>query len=426
MSVEAKVGAFTIGGLIMLGAAIFGLGNFNLGSDGDFTVYAGFKQIIGLEPQAAVRLSGVPVGTVTGIANDGGGVTLTLDIKPDVKIPKNSVVGIASSGVMGEKFVNITPGKDNGEYLQNGDYVYGVDEAGMDSMFENMSKVMDKVEVLLNSVNKIAGNEDFQKSVVEMTENMKEASGHMSGLMESLEKVSKGNEENINQIISQMNSLLASMNGTMANVEHMTANMDKFAGDPQTAEDLKKTLANVAETSKNVASMAENMNKVMGDPQTAEDLKATISNARSLSEKADKMLGKISKVDVQPSVDILYSGGKSNWTAGVNLDLTTEKNSLNLGVEDIGNKSKLNAQVGARTKAVGARAGIIAGKPGIGADIYAGKNLKISAEAYDLNDARLRLKSQIKVADETYLIGEIRDVTGRESRAAYIGIKQAF
>ncbi len=426
MSVEAKVGAFTVGGLMMLGATIFGLGDFNFGAENDLTVYAGFKQILGLEPQAAVRLSGVPVGRVAGIANDGGGVTVTMHIAPDAKIPKNSVVSVASTGVMGEKFINIMPGKDNGEYLKNGDYVYGAEEVGMDSMFESMSKVMDRVDTLIENVNKIAGNEDFQKSVVEMTGNMKDASQHMSGLMESLERVSKGNEGNINQIIAQMNDLLTSMNGTMANVEHMTANMDKFAGDPQTAEDLKKTLANVAETSKNVASMAENMNKVMGDPKTAEDLKATIGNARSISEKADKMLGKISKVDATPSIDILYSGGKSNWTAGLNLDVTSEKSSLNLGVEDIGNNSKLNAQIGAKTKSLGARAGIIAGKPGVGADVYAGKNVKFSAEAYDLNDAQLRLKSQIKVAEETYIIGEIRDVTDKKNRAAYMGIKQAF
>ena len=78
MNAEAKVGAFTIGGLMMLCATTFSLGNFNFGSDDNYTLYAGFKQVIGLEPQAAVMLSGVPIGKVTAIKNDGGGVTVTM------------------------------------------------------------------------------------------------------------------------------------------------------------------------------------------------------------------------------------------------------------------------------------------------------------------------------------------------------------
>ena len=40
MSVEAKVGAFTVGGLMLLGGATAGLGDFNFGSNNDYTLYA--------------------------------------------------------------------------------------------------------------------------------------------------------------------------------------------------------------------------------------------------------------------------------------------------------------------------------------------------------------------------------------------------
>ena len=69
------------------------------------------------------------VGKVTKIANEGTGVTVTMEVHDDAKIPKQSKVSIASSGVMGEKFINFQPKVDNGEYLQNGDYLYGADEA---------------------------------------------------------------------------------------------------------------------------------------------------------------------------------------------------------------------------------------------------------------------------------------------------------
>lgn len=61
-----------------------------------------------------MRLSGVPVGKVKSVRNDGGGVTVALDIDGKAKIPKGSSVTVASAGVMGEKFINILPGKDQG------------------------------------------------------------------------------------------------------------------------------------------------------------------------------------------------------------------------------------------------------------------------------------------------------------------------
>lgn len=434
MSVEAKVGAFTVGGLMLLGGATAGLGNFNFGSNDDLILYAGFKQVVGLQQQSDVRLSGVLVGKVTKIANEGTGVTVTMSIDPNVKIPKQSQVTISSSGVMGEKFINFQPKVDNGEYLENGAYLYGMDEAGMNAMFDGLTKVLDEVQVLLKTVQAIIGDDTVKKSVVEMSDNMRESSASMKNMMGTMERTVVNNEELFNEMIQDMNGAVQGMNQAMANVEHMTNNLDKFAGDPKTVEELRTTLGNITETSRNVANMAQNMNNFAGDPKVAEDLKATVSNARSITERADKLLGKVqgtadkvSKIDVTPSVDILYSGKAHDWNTNFNLDVTSDDKSLILGAEDIGDHTRLNLQGGKRfSPGFGARAGIIAGKPGIGLDAYAGRDFKFSAEAYDLNDGKLRLKSQFRIAKSTYLLGEWHNANRRKKQAFYFGLKQEF
>ena len=380
-----------------------------------------------------MQLSGVPVGNVAEIRNDGAGVTVTLKVNPEVKIPKNSSVAIASTGVMGEKFINILPQKDDGNYLENGDYLYGNEDADMNSMFEAMNKVMEKVETLLETAQTILGDKTLQSSIVEMSKNMNDASANMNKLMGSLAKISTDNEGNVAQMMNQLNGTLAAMERSMETVEHMAKNIDSFAGNPQTAADLQATLKNISDTSKNVASMAENMNKVAGDEKVAEDLKATISNARSLTERADKILGKvqgasdkISKIDVKPSVEVLYSGKKSDWRTNFDVAVAAGDTTMNLGAESIGNGTKLNATVGKKFADIGARAGIIAGKVGVGLDAYAGSRWKFSAEGYDLNDFKVRLKSQYRVADSTYIVGEWHDVNHKKDRAAYVGIKQEF
>lgn len=434
MSVEAKVGAFTVGGLMLLGGATAGLGGFHFGASGDYVLYAGFKQVVGLQPQSDVRLSGVLIGKVTKIVPEGTGVTVTMEVQPDVKIPKQSKVSIASSGVMGEKFINFQPKVDNGEYLEGGEYLYGSDEAGMNQVFDGLTKVLEKVEGLLGAMQSILGDDVLKSSVVEMGSNMRKASEHIEGLTGSLERTAVNNEAVFDDMIKQMSGILQGMNQTMANVEHMTSNLDQFAGDPQTVAELKATLGNISRTSASVASMADNMNKFAGDPKVAEDLKATVSNARSITERADKLLGKVqgtadkvSKIDVTPSVDILYSGKAHDWDTNFTLDFTSGDKTLILGAEDIGDHTRLNLQGGKKFGTdFGARAGIIAGKPGIGLDAYAGSRWKFSAEAYDLNEGKIRLKTQYRIADSTYILGEWRDINRRNDRAVYFGLKQEF
>ena len=417
-----------------MSAALIGLGGVDFSSNEKITLYAGFKQVLGLENQADVRLSGVNIGKVESIVNDSGGVTVTLKVDNDTKIPDNSVATVTSIGVMGNKFVNITPGRDEGSYLQDGDHINVTDEADMNKIFESLDKVMTKVDTLLESVQKVIGNETLQKSIVEMSDNMKQSTEHINGLTESLERIAKGNEQNVNQMATQLSSLLGTMNRTMATVEHMTTNLDKFAGDPQTVSDLKTTLSNISATSKSIASVAESVDKLTGDPKVAEDMKATIANARSITERADKMLGKVqgttdkvSKIDFTPSVDVIYSGSASDFNVNANLEIALDDTSVNLGVEDIGDGSKLNAQLGKKLgESFGARAGVVAGKVGLGLDAYAGDKLKFSAEAYNPNNVSLRLKSQYKVADSTYILGEWHDVNHRDNRAVYFGLKQEF
>lgn len=428
MTSEAKVGAFAIGGLSMLSAALIGLGEINLGSGDNFKLYAPFRQVVGLETSADVRLSGVPVGKVESIVNANGGVLVTMQIHRDIDIPDDSTATISSVGVMGSKFVNITPGVDNGSYLVDGDSIKVTEEADMNAMFDGLNRVLVRVDTLLQDVEKILGDTAFQTSVVEMSDNIKNASAHMNTLMETLDRIAASNEGNVNQMTTQLNQLLDTMNSTMKNVEHMTANIDKFAGDPQTSEQLKETLSNIAATSKSVAAIADNMQGVMGDPKVADDLKATISNAKDISERANKVLGKVegaSNIEVSPSVEMLYSGKNHDWNTNFNLDISKDNTSLNLGVEDIGDHAKLNAQIGKRWDDFGARAGIIAGKPGIGVDAYAGK-ATFSAEAYNPNDFTLRLKSELQVTNDVSILAQWHDLNHKDRRAAYFGVKYDF
>ena len=63
---------------------------------------------------------------------------------------------------------------------------------------------------------------------------------------------------------------------------------------------------------------------------------------------------------------------------------------------------------------------------GAGLDIQAGKGFKISADAYDPNDFRIKLRSEIRLAPDTYLVGETLSLNKDAQRSSYVGIRRNF
>ena len=428
MTTEAKVGAFTLAGLALLAGVIIMLSGFKLGGDKGYTIYAGFTQVVGVEPQSTVLLSGVPVGKVKKIDNDGRGVTVTLNINDGVKIPKGSQAVIGSSGVMGDKFINILPADSASGWLEAGDYLIGQDEAGMDELFSGMSKVINQVQDLLGSMNGIVGNAEFQGSIIQMAINMREATAHISGMMAALENMAVTNQGNVNQLLSNVNMMTASLNRTAGTVEAMMNNFATVGADPQTAENLRLTLDNITASSEKIRVITEGIAKVAGDEKTMEDAKAVIHNARQLTEKADNLKQKLSGIKVKANTDVLYSGAGHDWSTNFNINIGRENGPFAaMGVDDIGGDDKGNFQVGDRFGSLGARAGVIYGKAGLGLDAYAGEKFIFSADAYGLNDPALRLRAQYRLGNnDTWLMGQWNDVNDSSRRLAYVGVRQSF
>ena len=424
MSKEATVGAFTLGGLLLFAVAVIKLSGVTF-FDHTYIVYAGFNHVNGLNKEAAVMLSGVPVGKVTAIENEGSGVTVTLKINEGTKIAKDSYVTITSNGVMGEKFINIKQGKNIDRIFEPGDYILGYDEVGMDSMLDNINKTVVQVQELLVAVNSIIADPNLKGSLVDTAINIRDTTAHLSSLMEGMEKTVQGNRTNVDVIMSNLAGTMESLNATMKNVEHISANMDSTLGSPETAKNISETLANVKLTSMRVEHIAKGIEDIVTDPKTKEDLKATIHNARMMTEKADKMMGKVGSIEVKPSVDLMYAGKERNWRTNFNTNINVSDTFVDLGVEGIGDDNKLNLAVGKKMGWITPRAGVLHGKVGAGLGFGEDK-FKIIADAYDFNKLRVRLRSEAKIANDTFLIAEIHNLNKRSERKTYFGLKQNF
>ena len=428
MTQEAKVGAFTLAGLALIMAVVLHFGDLPWTKDKGYPLYVGFHKVLGIYPGSKVMLSGVPVGSVKNVVNDGGGVMVTLSVNDGVKIPRASTVSVEAAGVMSEKFISIIPSATSQDYLTAGEYLMGEEEAGIDGMFAELTKTVVQVQELLGSMNDIVGDPLFKGSVVDMAVNIRDASAHIKGMTEAMESMATENRMGVREMVNNLTQVTAGLQRTMSSVEATMANVESLAGDPATTENIKLTLKNIAETSQRIDHIAANLEGTFADPKTAEDLKKTVQNARELTDKANNMMGKVSEIEVKPSVELMYSGAAHDWRTDFDLNVGQKEGAfLDLGVESIGEDNKINAQVGKRSGSIGYRGGVVASKFGVGLDAYAGDKWKFSAEAYDLNKVTLRLRTEYEFAEDTYLLGELDDVTDRkDNRRTYVGLKRTF
>jgi phospholipid/cholesterol/gamma-HCH transport system substrate-binding protein len=107
---ELGVGFFLLIGLLCLGYLSFKLGDIHLWGSSDYDVYARFSNVAGLKDKAAVTMAGVDIGQVKKIQLQDGQALLTCSIQKDVRLEEDVIASIKTSGIIGDKYVAISPG----------------------------------------------------------------------------------------------------------------------------------------------------------------------------------------------------------------------------------------------------------------------------------------------------------------------------
>ncbi len=114
-NVEIVVGIFLLLGILAVVWLAVRLGDVSFSGDQRYRVTAGFTSASGLRAGTHVEAAGVRVGSVDRIDFDAEKyeARVTLAIDRGVPISKDAVASIRTAGIIGDKFVKITPGGDD-------------------------------------------------------------------------------------------------------------------------------------------------------------------------------------------------------------------------------------------------------------------------------------------------------------------------
>ena len=129
-----QIANLKVGLTVFVGLVIFFLFIFLVGSGGSYfadtyELKLNVKDVQGLTEGNLVSLGGIKIGTVKKLEfnSDKNNPSINIDLeilsKFQNQITKSSTAEIKTIGLLGDKFVDIKLGKNNEEYLKNGDYL---------------------------------------------------------------------------------------------------------------------------------------------------------------------------------------------------------------------------------------------------------------------------------------------------------------
>ncbi|HIJ58893.1 MAG: outer membrane lipid asymmetry maintenance protein MlaD [Desulfobacteraceae bacterium] len=107
---ELAVGFFMIIGIICLGYLSIKLGKMEVFGDEGYEIHAIFSNSGGLKSGSSVVIAGVEVGRVKRVVLDDYQAKIFLNLPLNLKIQEDAIASIKTKGLIGEKYVEITPG----------------------------------------------------------------------------------------------------------------------------------------------------------------------------------------------------------------------------------------------------------------------------------------------------------------------------
>ncbi len=196
MNFELKVGIFIFIGIVILSVIIFSIGNFYSVKQG-YNIDVVFSFANGIGVGAPVRYSGVQVGEVQDIKvyfdekENRPLVRLHIWVSQNTWINENAKASINTLGLLGEKYLEIFPGTRDTRLLQKGDTLRGNDPVSTEELARSTKELIEKIAVLTDSINKIAGDEALRTSLKNTFSNVEALSGDLRDFL-SYAKQGKG------------------------------------------------------------------------------------------------------------------------------------------------------------------------------------------------------------------------------------------
>lgn len=414
---EAKVGAAVLLGLITLAYMTIKVGGFSFFQEKGYHLSVTFNTASGLDKKAPVQISGVEVGRVEGIKLADEGAKITLRIHPDVKIKKGGYASVRSSGLLGDRFVEIVPGKEN-VYLKDGDVLSAQQGApDMENLMNQFSNIAEDVKVVTSSLREVLGSQEGKESLRDTLANVRSLTKGINEFVQknrdslgrsvdNFEAFSESLKKNGNELVTTLNNVAKKMERGEGTIGKLLNEEEAYNKLNASLDDLGKSLKSVEAITQKVERGEGTIGKLFADDKAYENLNTALEGLGSAVGRIERFKTYVGfrneyqlqesqnkgyfTIQLQPRADKYYLIEIVDDPRGVVTErtrvITTDGVPSTITDLETRRRLKLSAQFGRRVSSLGLRIGLVENSFGVGADYYLfNDQFKASINAWDFN-----------------------------------------
>jgi phospholipid/cholesterol/gamma-HCH transport system substrate-binding protein len=290
---QVKLGAFVVTGVALFLVSVFFIGAENNIFSRTFDVAAVFKNVEGLKEGDNVWLSGVKIGTVTGVEIvSQGKVVVKLSLKNNQHqfITKDATASVGSDGLVGNKLVVIRPGMSK-EVIHEEDTINTLSPTDTQELINIAKDVGENTRSLTSDLKLIAKRVNDGQGVVgelfhdgKIAQDLRLAVANLRATGDNTAKLS------------------AELHGLIAELRTGDGLLPTLINDTSYSNTFSNALTNIEAVSNNAGVVAQNLETLSGrltsddnaigvlltDSTFADRLRTTMVNTEQATEKLDE------------------------------------------------------------------------------------------------------------------------------------------
>ncbi|MDH5527294.1 MAG: MlaD family protein [Nitrospirota bacterium] len=301
MHTEAKVGIAVILGAALLVLILGRVQRWTTDDQEGTRIVSSFDNVAGLETKSPVQVAGVKVGEVEDISLDGGRAKVRIMLYPGVSIYRGSKAAVRSTGLLGEKYLELMGGDPAQGTLIEGEQVEQYATSGdMDRLINSITKVAEDVGAVAESFKDALGTPEGRDKV--------------QGLVDAVHDFAVALNERGPRLMTRLDSILA-------RIENGSGTIGKLINDPGAYNELEATLADLKDVMARVKAGEGTLGRMIADDALYAKLEGAAEGVRELTDKATNGEGTIGRLMNDDSTidsinnamkSIAQLGGKAN------------------------------------------------------------------------------------------------------------------
>ncbi len=428
MKPEARVGLVVVVAVVLFAALVAFLGRGILRRPG-YELLVVFPDAEGLSPGSPVHLAGVQIGTVEALRlTHDHRAEVRLRIRPEVRLPRGSVFRVATSTLLGNRFLAVTagPGPDS---LAPGEVVEGQPPYSVDVVFQRVDELASDLRHAVADVRRavqaaqgLVENLDATVTAVREVVTDPRLVGALVRAARHVENAAAQVETTAAQAGRDVRETARGLRDLADHLREAAREVRRFVEDTSGKGELSGRIRRTAESVERLAGRLDDMARTLQEGLLREDqmreVRGLVQDARRAVRQAEEAarevgtaarrvgdvaeragaglerLGGILRapegVPLLPNLQLTYELGYDTRTRfRHDLDLWVTPNEprfYRLGLHDVGQANWVNLQVGFRlSDQLSWRVGIVQSQVGVGFDYRLGEQWRLSVELYNLN-----------------------------------------